>query len=155
MIVRTAAMPRTASYSALRTFLLIRTPIFHAATSKQLLKGLRTGFGPEGGFFELQGERGLPLTRNLNLLLSNPYGRPYIVVFDRDALLTRVALEESEVPDEVGDYLTILRSGVIHPSMIRGLIVKDRVYMMRNQLMSLSAPTTTPVRRAPTPVTVL
>jgi hypothetical protein len=155
VIARTAALSRTASYSSLRTFLMIRTPIFHATTARQLLKGLRTGFAPEGGFFEMNGERGLPLTRNLDLLLSNPYGRPYIVVFDRDALLTRVSLEESEVPDDVGDYLTILRSGILHPSMIRGLVVKDRVFMMRNQMMSLAGPSASPVRRAPTPTTVI
>ena len=137
-MTRTASMPREGSYSAIRSFLNVYHPVFHATTMRQFLRCLRTGIRSEGTYFELRGTGldGIPFSRNLDLLMSNPYGRPYILILDLDRLSKRYNIEESEAPDEVGGYVYILRSGIVPPSYIRGLIVGNRMYDMRSQVIN-------------------
>jgi hypothetical protein len=134
-VIRSASMPRAGSYSVIRSFLNVPNPVFHAATMKQFVRGLRVGIRSESTYFELRGTglRGIPFSRNLNLLMSNPYGRPYILIFDLDRLSKRYAIEETAAPDDVGGYIHVLREGIIPSAYIRGLIVGNRMYDMRSQ----------------------
>lgn len=134
-MIRTAAMPREGSYSVIRSFLNVYHPVFHAVGMRQFVRCLRSGIRSDGAYFELRGTgvTGIPFTRNLDLLMSNPYDRPYILILDLDKLSTKYRLEDVGVPDDVGGYVTVLRSGVIPPAYIRGLIVGNRMYDMRSQ----------------------
>lgn len=134
-MIRTAAMPREGSYSTIRSFLNVYHPVFHAVGMRQFVRSLRSGIRSDGAYFELRGTgiTGIPFSRNLDLLMSNPYDRPYILILDLDKLSTKYTLEESGVPDDVGGYVLVLRSGVIPPAYIRGLIVGNRMYDMRSQ----------------------
>ena len=134
-MIRTAAMPKEGSYSTLRSFLNVYRPVFYAATMRQFVRCLRSGIRSEGAYFELRGTgiTGIPFSKNLDLLMSNPYDRPYILILDQDRLAKRYALEESPVPDDAGGFILLLRSGIIAPEYIKGLIVGGRMYDMRSQ----------------------
>jgi hypothetical protein len=134
-VIRKASMPKTGSYSTIRSFLNVYHPVFYAATMRQFVRSLRSGIRSDGNYFELRGTGlpGIPFSRNLDLLMSNPYNRPYILILDLDKLSKRYTLEETNVPDDVGGYVLLIRSGIVHPSLIRGLIVGNRMYDMRSQ----------------------
>lgn len=152
-MIRTAAMPKEGSYSTIRSFLNVYHPVFHATTMRQFVRCLRSGIRSDGAYFELRGTgiTGIPFSRNLDLLMSNPYDRPYILIMDLDRIAARYELEESSVPDEVGGYVLVLRSGVIPPSYIRGLIIGGRMYDMRSQPITKPSgqPGPLPARIAP------
>jgi len=137
-VIRTASMPRIGSYSAIRSFLNVYHPVFHAVTMRQFVRSLKTGIRSDGNYFEFQGTglTGIPFSRNLDLLMGNPYGRPYILILDLDKLSSKYQLVQSSVPDDVGGYVLTLRSGIVPPSYIRGLIVGGRIYDMRSRPMS-------------------
>lgn len=142
-MIRTASMPKEGSYSAIRSFLNVYHPVFHAVTQQQMARAFRAGIRASGPYFELRGhagERGIPLSRNLDLLMTNPYSRPYILVLDQDQMSTRYRVEETEVPDDVGGYVLIVRGSIIPPMLIRGLIVGDRIYNMRSQKFTKQRP---------------
>lgn len=128
-------MPRTGSYSAIRSFLNVYHPVFHAVDMRRFVRSLKTGIRAEGNYFELQntGITGIPFSRNLDLLMGNPYGRPYILILDLDKLSSRYNLVESPVPDDVGGYVLILPTGIVPPVYIRGLVVGGRMYDMRSR----------------------
>jgi len=134
-MIRTAAMQRVGSYSTIRSFLNVYHPVFHATTMRQFVRSLRAGIRSDGNYFELRGTNtpGIPFSRNLDLLMGNPYNRPYILILDLDKLSSRYTLEETGVPDDVGGYVLVLRSGIVHPSYIRGLVVGNRMFDMRSQ----------------------
>lgn len=137
-MIRTAAMPKEGSYSVIRSFLNVYHPVFHATTMRQFVRCLRTGIRSDGAYFELRGTgiTGIPFSRNLDLLMSNPYSRPYILILDLDKISTKYTLEDTGVPDDVGGYVLVLRSGVIPPTYIRGLIIGNRMYDMRSQIIN-------------------
>jgi hypothetical protein len=145
-VIRTAAMPRTGSYSTIRSFLNVYHPVFHAATMRQFLRSLRTGIRADGTYPELKGAAGIPLSKNLAHLAGNPYGRPYIMVLDFDRIEGRMTVLDQGVPDDVGGFVLSV-NGVIHPSYIRGVIVGDRIYAMRSV-------TFVPPGRGSSPITV-
>lgn len=137
-MIRTAAMPREGSYSVIRSFLNVYHPVFHATTMRQFVRSLRTGIRADGGYYELRGTTttGIPFSRNLDLLMSNPYDRPYILILDLDQVTSKYNLIESEVPDDVGGYVLVLPSGVIPARYIKGLIVGDRMFNLRSQVIT-------------------
>lgn len=146
-------MPKEGSYSTIRSFLNVYHPVFHAVGMRQFVRSLRSGIRSDGAYFELRGTglTGIPFSKNLDLLMMNPYDRPYILILDFDRLSKRYVLEESEVPDDVGGYVYVLRSGVIPPDYIRGLIVGGRMYDMRSQPITKPSgrPGPLPARFAP------
>jgi len=148
-VIRTAAMTRVGSYSTIRSFLNVYHPVFHAATMRQFVRCLQFGIKPIGTYVELQqtGVTGIPFSRNLDLLMTNPYDRPYILVLDLDRISARYALEELSVPDSYGGYVIVMRSGIIPPSLIRGLIVEDRMFDLRSR--SISRPGSGPADLSP------
>jgi len=145
-VIRTAAMPRTGSYSTIRSFLNVYHPVFHAATMRQYVRSLRTGIRADGTYPELKGASGIPLSKNLAHLAGNPYGRPYIMVLDLDKIEQRMSVLDQGVTDDVGGFVLSV-NGVIHPSYIRGVIVGDRIYAMRSV-------TFVPPGRGSSPITV-
>lgn len=145
-MIRTAAMPRTGSYSTIRSFLNVYHPVFHAATMRQYVRSLRTGIRADGTYPELKGASGIPLSKNLAHLAGNPYGRPYIMVLDLDKIEQRMSVLDQGVTDDVGGFVLSV-NGVIHPSYIRGVIVGDRIYAMRSV-------TFVPPGRGSSPITV-
>ncbi len=152
-MIRTAAMARVGSYSTIRSFLNIYHPVFYAATMSQLVRCLQFGIKPIGAYVELQqtGVTGIPLSRNLDLLMTNPYDRPYILVLDLDRISARYELEELPIPDLYGGYVIVMRSGTIPPAFIRGLIVGGRMFDLRSRSISRpgSGPADIPARIAP------
>jgi hypothetical protein len=150
-VIRTAAMPRTGSYSTIRSFLNVYHPVFHAATMRQFLRSLRTGIRADGVYPELKGESGIPLSKNLAHLAGNPYGRPYIMVLDLDAIEGRMSVLDLGITDDVGGFVLAVR-GVIHPSYIRGAIVGNRIFNMRSVTFvppGRGSPSVTAPRRTP------
>lgn len=137
-VLRTASMPKLGSYSTIRTFLNVVHPVFHAATLQQFSRGLKRGIRADGNYPEFRGAgvNGIPFLRNLDLLMTNPYNRPYIFVFDLDQLSIKYQLDQIEIPDEFGGFALVLRSGVIPRTYIRGLVVEGRLFDMRSRVIS-------------------
>jgi len=137
-----ASEDRVASYASLRTFLNVYHPLFHACTMRQFFRALQYGLRADGQYAELEGQPGIPFTESLELLMGNPYGRPFVLVYDQRELEARYTLVDSGVPDYAGSTLFVLPTGIIPTRHLRGFVLGNRMYASPSRRVHV--PTNTP-----------
>lgn len=143
-----SAEGQVSSYVAIKTFINVHNPLFHACNQRQFGRALKYGLRADGLYVELEGVRGLPFTRNLDLLMGNPYNRPYILIFDFQTLERRYRFEDVESVDFAGGFLKVMPSGIIPLKYIRGFIIGNRMFSLESRLFPRPSSLPIPKRRA-------